>query len=128
MSKPDNYKQEPHTSYDGSEEEWLQLSYDTQYYYYNKEKRNGEKKERCRKLVEWITEIKRDSGCSICDEIEPVALDFHHINPDEKDGSVGMMASQGYGRDKLEEEIEKCVVLCANCHRKVEAGLIEVDC
>ncbi len=32
--------------------------------------------------------------------------------------AVGKMITHGYGKERLEEEIEKCVILCANCHRK----------
>jgi len=42
-------------------------------------------------------------------------LDFHHIDPTQKDFQL----SQGerYGWEKVQSEIEKCIVLCSNCHR-----------
>lgn len=54
----------------------------------------------------------------------PVALDFHHLDPTEKDKNVGDLMS--FSTQKLKEEIRKCVVLCANCHRMVHAGLLEI--
>lgn len=125
-SKPENYKTEPHPSYDGTRKEWLQLNYDTQHYHYNKEKRNSEKRERRQELVQWVSGIKAEEGCHFCDEDEPVALDFHHLQSDEKDNSVASMAGQGWGKKRLREEIEKCVILCANCHRKVHNGVLEL--
>jgi len=32
--------------------------------------------------------------------------------------AVGKLITNGFGKDRLREEIEKCIVLCANCHRK----------
>jgi hypothetical protein len=52
----------------------------------------------------------------------PGALQFHHVNPDEKSFQLG---ERGVTRSlsRLREEARKCVLLCANCHAEVEAGL-----
>lgn len=71
------------------------------------------------KLMELCREMKAP-GCLKCSEKEPAALDFHHIKG--KDMLISQM--RGRNRDKILEEIAKCVILCANCHRKVHAGLI----
>ena len=68
-----------------------------------------------------IAEAKMD-GCSCCPEKEPVCLDFHHLNPDEKDQSISHMLE--YSVDLLKKEIDKCILVCSNCHRKIHAGLI----
>lgn len=65
---------------------------------------------------------KRMCGCKVCHEREPVALDLHHVDPQGKDKNPSQMIS--YSSAKLKAEIRKCIVLCANCHRKVHAGLI----
>ena len=46
----------------------------------------------------------------------PQALEFHHIDPSQKDFGLG---AKGYTRswDKNKEELDKCVMVCANCHR-----------
>jgi 5-methylcytosine-specific restriction endonuclease McrA len=49
------------------------------------------------------------------------ALHFHHINPHEKDFDVSQMAHW----DEIEEELEKCVLLCANCHMEVHEGMVD---
>jgi len=69
-----------------------------------------------------IYKYKRFCGCHFCIENEPVALDFHHLNPKEKDINVSVAVS--YSTDSLKREIRKCIVLCSNCHRKVHAGIL----
>jgi hypothetical protein len=59
-----------------------------------------------------------DLICSECGENDINCLDFHHINPEEKDFTISFMLKSGYSIKRIQKEIEKCVVLCANCHRK----------
>lgn len=42
------------------------------------------------------------------------ALQFHHKNPDEKDFIIGNAANKNW--EYIEEEVKKCILLCANCH------------
>lgn len=65
-----------------------------------------------------VGQIKQSLQCSKCGYNEyPVALDFHHLNPKEKDTSVARMLANNYTLDKIMDEINKCICLCANCHR-----------
>lgn len=64
--------------------------------------------------------------CVYCGESDPCCLDFHHIDPEEKLGAVADMASGRYPVEVVLREVDKCVVLCANCHRKLHAGVIEI--
>jgi 5-methylcytosine-specific restriction endonuclease McrA len=50
------------------------------------------------------------------------ALEFHHKNPTEKDFSI---SKRGHCRswERVSEEIKKCDLLCANCHREIHAEL-----
>lgn len=48
------------------------------------------------------------------------ALDFHHINPNEKDFTIG---NRNFKLKECVEEIKKCVLLCSNCHREIHAGI-----
>jgi len=45
----------------------------------------------------------------------PVAMDFDHVQ--EKTLSVGTLVSAGFSEKRIEEEISKCELVCANCHR-----------
>ncbi len=54
-------------------------------------------------------------GCSICGYNKcDKALHFHHLDPNEKEITISRLRSHAV--DRLIEEIEKCIVLCANCH------------
>jgi hypothetical protein len=68
-------------------------------------------------------EIKSRYGCQCCEEKEPVALDFHHL--EEKEFHVSEMLKRNM--PSIISEINKCIVLCANCHRKFHAGLIKLN-
>lgn len=73
-------------------------------------------KDKLRKKVrQEIIDYKKQKGCAICAFSDPRALDFHHKNND-KEFSIGNWISKG-SRKKVWEEIEKCTILCANCHR-----------
>ena len=72
--------------------------------------------------------IKYKGGkCSICGYNKYYgALEFHHLDPNEKEFGVG---EKGYTRswEKVKQELDKCVLLCSNCHKEVHAGLIKLD-
>ena len=55
--------------------------------------------------------------CKKCGENRFYLLDFHHRNPEEKEGELSDF-SKGYNLDKFFEELQKCDLLCANCHRE----------
>jgi hypothetical protein len=54
------------------------------------------------------------------------ALELHHINPTEKDFALGSIRANSISWEKIVAELRKCVMLCANCHREVEAGVVEL--
>lgn len=60
-----------------------------------------------------------DKNCAICGISDIRVLDFDHINPKTKDFSVAKGLSNLYTWDKILVEIDKCRILCANCHRIV---------
>lgn len=85
------------------------------------------KGDKTRKEIEAeIQQFKDESPCGICntDRRYP-AMDFHHRDPSEKVGCIGNMPREGYSEEEVWDEIEKCEVLCANCHREIEAGIID---
>ena len=63
--------------------------------------------------------------CCLCSESEPCCLQFHHRNPEEKDCDIAN-AARRWSWDRLIKEIEKCVVVCANCHEKIHAGIAQL--
>ncbi|QDH46571.1 hypothetical protein LAh6_60 [Aeromonas phage LAh_6] len=46
------------------------------------------------------------------------ALEFHHLDPEQKDFSLG---DKGYTRswDKIKDELDKCIMVCSNCHKEI---------
>lgn len=52
-------------------------------------------------------------------------IQFHHVNPEEKSFVISRSWTR-YGREKIQEELAKCVCLCANCHVRVHAGTREI--
>jgi hypothetical protein len=66
-------------------------------------------------------------ACVLCGyDKHPGVLDFHHLDPSTKRFGI---SSGGYSRSwaRILEEISKCILVCANCHREVELGLIDTD-
>ncbi len=53
------------------------------------------------------------------------ALEFHHLDPEQKDFAISKARLTSFG-DKVKEELDKCVLLCSNHHKEVHAGLIDL--
>jgi len=63
--------------------------------------------------------------CNICGYNKCItALEFHHLNPEEKDITL---SGSIYSWEKTKEELKKCICVCANCHREIHEGLIDLD-
>lgn len=75
-----------------------------------------------KKVKNHILWAKRSSGCVVCGEDEPCALQFHHRNPKSKLFEVSRAGTRSL--EEVKKEIKKCDVLCANCHAKVHAKRI----
>jgi hypothetical protein len=73
----------------------------------------------------FLNDLKRERGCLICGEQELAALDFHHLDESEKRFNLS-----GIAKTKplaaLREEADRCIVVCASCHRKLHAGVIDL--
>lgn len=76
------------------------------------------------KKVRRVQEYKATKGCCICGFAEGVALDLHHLDPSIKEDAISEMFAKHASLDAIFKEIEKCVVICANHHRMLHAGLI----
>lgn len=105
--------------------------YDAQYWINNREKRLKQKNRwyidnremwkvkmsiARKKIRDFINDYKLSKGCAICGYNKCVAaLEFHHNG----DKEFLPNASSGRNIESLKEEINKCIVLCSNCHREL---------
>lgn len=51
------------------------------------------------------------------------ALELHHLNPDEKDFTFSENTNRAW--KTVVQELPKTILVCANCHREIHAGLID---
>lgn len=72
----------------------------------------------------YFARYKHKRGCVVCGETDSVVLDFHHVDPS---GKLYSIASMKGSLQKMKIEAAKCVVLCANDHRRIEAGTINLS-
>jgi hypothetical protein len=68
--------------------------------------------------VIWFNRYKRTLACNFCGVSHPACLQFHHRDGSDKYKEVGNLVYHVTNIDKLKREIDKCEVLCANCHAK----------
>lgn len=81
-----------------------------------------ENRKKYREKMRLIILKAKSCGCIVCGEKESCCLDFHHIH----DKEFVIAAGPEVSIKRLLTELEKCIVLCANCHRKLHAGLIQL--
>ncbi len=67
---------------------------------------------------DFLQEYKSSCGCKKCGETRGYCLDFHHLDPTVKDETIAHMTSNKSNLKDIIKETEKCIVLCANCHRE----------
>lgn len=68
--------------------------------------------------AQFIFEIKQESKCEICEESDHRCLQFDHKDPTQKKIDISQAAKSSMTLEQIREEIDKCRVLCANCHAK----------
>ena len=82
--------------------------------------------QRRREKVRLMTVSYKGGRCQVCGYDRCIeALEFHHLDPTQKDFGI---SHKGYTRswEKVKEEVDKCILLCANCHREVHAGKLQL--
>lgn len=89
------------------------------WYARNKEHAKAKIISRKNELREWLKEIKSHLKCNKCGENHIACLEFHHTDPSSKDAVLANVVNNGWSKQRILKEIEKCEVLCSNCHRKL---------
>ena len=75
----------------------------------------------------YLEDVKTANPCARCGEADVDVLELHHLDrttkrkvrSDTSGGGISMMLGSGYSLRLFVGELNKCVVLCANCHRKI---------
>lgn len=82
---------------------------------------NNYKKQCERALKRKLELIELKGGeCEICGYNNNIAaLDFHHINPEDKNFQLDSRHLSNTHIDKLKQEVDKCILVCATCHREI---------
>lgn len=71
-------------------------------------------------FIKW----KSSLGCCVCNEKESICLDLHHINSSQKE--INLSKAIGGSWENIIKEVQKCRVVCKNCHAKIHAGLLQL--
>jgi hypothetical protein len=78
--------------------------------------------ERTKKLKQEMVNYK-GGCCQVCGYNKYIgALDFHHLNPNEKDFTIAHVRQYKFD-DIIKSELDKCLLVCSNCHREIHGGL-----
>jgi hypothetical protein len=80
---------------------------------------------RRRRLKKLMVEYK-GGKCQVCGYSKYIgALDFHHKDPERKNLKLSMgKLDRSWKRIRL--EIDKCILVCANCHREIHGGVTQL--
>lgn len=90
------------------------------YYSKNREKVLGLNRQNKQRNAQHLAQVKQQRGCQTCGYNKcAAALDFHHLG--SKSFELSRAATMGMSIQSLDDEIAKCIVLCANCHRELHA-------
>jgi hypothetical protein len=95
--------------------------YSKKWYAKNKKKKKEQAKKSRRRAVrrnrKYVDKDKQANPCP-CGETESCCLSYHHYNGD-KEGNISDMVNRGYSLTRIQKEIDKCRILCLNCHAKL---------
>jgi len=98
---------------------WEKRYYENHAHYRNSHNtsRNKIREQNARKVFDYLSK----NPCINCGESDPIVLEFDHRNKDDKIENISNMIINSTWQ-RIKNEIEKCDVLCANCHRRKSAA------
>lgn len=70
-----------------------------------------------------VSHIKSKIGCLLCGERDSRRLQFHHVIPELKEATIAQMISNRTKLIVILKEIDKCVCVCASCHKILQDNL-----
>jgi len=94
-------------------------------------KKNKIKVSKTDAVIQWRKRVKlkltdyKGGKCEICGYNKCIsALHFHHKDSNEKDFTI---SGKSYSFEKLKKEVDKCVLVCSNCHSEIHDGLVNIQ-
>lgn len=104
--------------------------YRKKYYHDNKEKAIRDNAEREKSRIAFERKVATKYGCQNLKcgwdgDFLTSQLHFHHIDPKSKEYAISSMRCNSY--ETIIEEMNKCCVLCKNCHFMIHNGVISID-
>lgn len=90
------------------------------YYRLNSKRIMDRVRHRRTEIILFIESYKCEHLCVLCGFADYRALEFHHRDPAQKDISIGKAAKSGWSHQRILNEVAKCDLLCANCHKVVD--------
>lgn len=88
------------------------------------------KKSKSKSVVDWRKRVKiklveyKGGECKYCGYNKSIkALEFHHLDPNEKDFTI---SGKSWSFKRLKKEADKCILVCNRCHVEIHDGLIEI--
>lgn len=99
-------------------EKWkeYQRNYHRIWHQRHREKRLARMYERKAAIYQYVQNLKSQLCCVDCGQRHPATLQFHHLNSGDKVFNISDAARRGTSLDRIKKEMQKCIVLCANCH------------
>lgn len=94
-----------------------QRKYRTEHYLKNKQKYIDKAHKWKNQFEAWWWDYKKNFSCQRCPEADPICIDFHHLDSTNKEANIATLVTRG-NKNRLLEELKKCIPLCSNCHRK----------
>ena len=91
--------------------------YNRQHYKSNKDYYIRKTKQSYNRLSTLLYSFKFSNSCNVCGENTPACLEFNHINREDKKYQISSMCKFGVSQEQFIKEIQKCEILCCNCHR-----------
>lgn len=90
------------------------------HYEKNKKYYRDRNKRRYQDTRQLIRSLKKQ--CAWCGYSKhSAALDFHHKDGEKKEATISLIYLKGWGRERILKEVDKCVIICSNCHREHHA-------
>ena len=87
--------------------------------HYERNKKSYQERRRIikKRNKDFINNIKKHDACTDCAAFDPRVLEFDHLPGRGKVMEVSLMVDRGWSIENIKKEIDKCEIVCANCHR-----------